>query len=130
MGEAKVESVTGKTKISVKFDGLTPANGFGPEYLTYVLWAISADGRPQNLGELELAGDKANLNVTSPFQAFGLIVTAEPYFSVSLPSDVIVLKNVFSDKTKGVLQQVNMHYTCFRRGCMRRPTERIRWRSR
>src|SRR5471032_74882 len=55
-GEASVESVTGKTKISAKFDGLTPANGFGEEYLTYVLWAISADGRPQNLGELELAG--------------------------------------------------------------------------
>jgi len=49
-GEAKVNSVTGKTEISVRFEDLTPANGFGPEYLTYVLWAISSDGRPQNLG--------------------------------------------------------------------------------
>ena len=64
-GDASVESVTGKTKISVKFEGLTPANGFGEEYLTYVLWAISADGRPQNLGELELAGNKANLDVST-----------------------------------------------------------------
>ena len=115
-GDAKVESVTGKTKISAKFDGLTPANGFGPEYLTYVLWAISADGRPVNLGELELAGHKANLDVSAPFQSFGMIVTAEPYFSVSVPSDVIVLKNVFSDKTQGVLEQVNVHYSLLPRG--------------
>ena len=63
-GDAKVNSVTGKTEISVHFEGLSPANGFGAEYLTYVLWAISVDGRPENLGELELAGDKASLNVT------------------------------------------------------------------
>ncbi len=115
-GNAKVESVTGKTKISAKFEGLTPANGFGPEYLTYVLWAISADGRPQNMGELELAGNKANLDVSSSFQSFGMIVTAEPYFSVSQPSDVVVLKNVFTDKTQGVLQQVNVHYQLLPRG--------------
>jgi outer membrane protein OmpA-like peptidoglycan-associated protein len=115
-GEGKVDSQTGKTQISVHFSGLTPANGFGKEYLTYVLWAISADGRPQNLGELELAGDKASLDVTSSFQSFGLIVTAEPYFAVSQPSDVVVVKNVFSDKTQGVLEEVNVHYQLLPRG--------------
>jgi outer membrane protein OmpA-like peptidoglycan-associated protein len=115
-GDAKVESVTGKTKISVQFRGLLPANTYGPEYLTYVLWAISADGRPQNLGELELAGDKANLDVSSSFQSFGLIVTAEPYFAVSTPSDVIVLQNVFSDRTQGVLEHVNIHYSLLPKG--------------
>ncbi|HEY4010614.1 MAG TPA: OmpA family protein [Acidobacteriaceae bacterium] len=115
-GDAKVDSQTGKTHISVKFSGLTPANGFGPEYLTYVLWSISADGRPQNLGELELSGDKASLDVTSSFQSFGMIVTAEPYFAVSQPSDVVVLKNVFSDKTQGVLEEVNVHYQLLPRG--------------
>jgi outer membrane protein OmpA-like peptidoglycan-associated protein len=115
-GEGKVDSVTGKTTIEVKFDGLTPANGFGPEYLTYVLWAISSDGRPQNLGELELAGNKASLNVSSGFQSFGMIVTAEPYFAVSQPSDVVVLKNVFTDRTQGVLQEVNVHYSLLPRG--------------
>jgi len=115
-GEASVESVTGKTKISAKFDGLTPANGFGEEYLTYVLWAISADGRPQNLGELELSGNKANLDVSSSLQSFGMIVTAEPYFSVSTPSDVIVLQNVFTDRTSGVLEQVNVHYSLLPKG--------------
>jgi outer membrane protein OmpA-like peptidoglycan-associated protein len=115
-GEAKVNSVTGKTNIDAHFEGLTPANGFGPEYLTYVLWAISADGRPQNLGELELSGGKASLNVTSGFQAFGMIVTAEPYYAVSQPSDVIVLQNVFNDKTNGILQQVNVHYQLLPKG--------------
>jgi outer membrane protein OmpA-like peptidoglycan-associated protein len=115
-GDAKVDSVTGKTNIDVHFEGLSPANGFGPEYLTYVLWAISADGRPQNLGELELAGNKANLTVSSAFQSFGMIVTAEPYYAVSQPSDVVVLKNVFNDKTQGVLQQVNVHYQLLPRG--------------
>ena len=115
-GEAKVDSQTGKTHVEVHLSGLTPANGFGKEYLTYVLWAISADGRPQNLGELELAGDKASLDVTSSFQSFGLIVTAEPYFAVSQPSDVVVLKNVFTDKTQGVLEQVNVHYQLLPRG--------------
>jgi outer membrane protein OmpA-like peptidoglycan-associated protein len=115
-GGAKVNSVTGKTEISAHFEGLTPANGFGAEYLTYVLWAISSDGRPQNLGELELAGDKANLNITSSFQAFGMIVTAEPYYAVSQPSDVVVLKNVFTDKTNGVLQEVDVHYQLLPRG--------------
>jgi len=115
-GDAKVDSQTGKTHISVHFDRLTPANGFGKEYLTYVLWAISADGRPQNLGELELAGDKASLDVTSSFQSFGMIVTAEPYFAVSQPSDVVVLKNVFTDKTQGVLEEVNVHYQLLPRG--------------
>ncbi|MDE1156467.1 MAG: OmpA family protein [Acidobacteriaceae bacterium] len=115
-GEAKVDAVTGKTNISVSFKGLTPANGFGAEYLTYVLWAISADGRPQNLGELELSGDKASLNVSTSFQSFGLIVTAEPYFAVSQPSDVVVLQNVFTDKTQGILQHVNIHYSLLPKG--------------
>jgi outer membrane protein OmpA-like peptidoglycan-associated protein len=115
-GDAKVNAVTGKTNIDVHFEGLTQANGFGPEYLTYVLWAISADGRPQNLGELELSGGKASLQVTTGFQAFGMIVTAEPYFAVSQPSDVIVLQNVFNDNTQGVLQQVNVHYQLLPKG--------------
>ena len=115
-GDAKVDAVTGKTNVSVRLEGFTPANGFGPEYLTYVLWAISADGRPQNLGELELAGNKASLNVTVPFQSFGMIVTAEPYYAVSVPSDVIVAQNVFSDRTQGIQQQVNIHYTLLPRG--------------
>src|SRR5271167_3249509 len=92
-GEAKVTSERGGIHIEARFQGLTPANGFGPEYLTYVLWAITPDGRPNNLGEVLPAGTKNNIDVTTALQSFGMIVTAEPYFSVTQPSDVLVLQN-------------------------------------
>jgi outer membrane protein OmpA-like peptidoglycan-associated protein len=115
-GEAKVTSERGGIHISARFQGLTPANGFGPEYLTYVLWAITADGRPNNLGEVLPAGTKNNIEVTTALQSFGLIVTAEPYFSVTQPSDIVVLQNEFNDKTNGVLEKVNAHYLLLPRG--------------
>src|ERR1017187_4493 len=105
-GEAKVASERGGITIEAKFEGLTPANGFGREYLSYVLWAISPDGRAQNLGEVLPEGTKTNIRVTTALQSFGLIVTAEPYFSVSEPSDVVVLQNVIrQDKTTGILEK-------------------------
>ncbi len=116
-GEAKVESERGGITIDAKFEGLPPANGFGPEYLTYVLWAITPDGRPANLGEILPSHDKNNIHVTTAFQSFGMIVTAEPYFSVSEPSDVVVLQNVIREnKTVGELEKVNAHYTLLPRG--------------
>jgi outer membrane protein OmpA-like peptidoglycan-associated protein len=82
-----------------------------------VLWAISPDGRPQNLGEVLPAGTKNNITVTTALQSFGMIVTAEPYFSVTQPSDVVVLQNVIQqDKTNGVLEKVNAHYSLLPRG--------------
>ena len=111
-GSAVVKSERGGITISADFKGLTPANGFGQEYLTYVLWAISPDGRPQNLGEVLPAGTKNNITVTTALQSFGLIVTAEPYFSVSTPSELIVLKNiVVNDQTNGVVEKVVAHTT-------------------
>ena len=115
-GKAEVKSERGKITVNADFKGLTPANGFGPEYLTYVLWAISPDGNPKNLGEVLPAGTKNNLSVSVPIQAFGLIVTAEPYYAVSTPSDIVVLKNVFSDRTDGVLEHVNAKATLLPRG--------------
>lgn len=116
-GEAKVTSERGGITIDARFKGLTPANGFGPEYLTYVLWAISTDGRPQNLGEVLPDGTKNNITATTSLQAFGMMVTAEPYYSVTQPSDVVVLQNVvLEDKTQGVLEKVNAHYSLLPRG--------------
>ncbi len=116
-GEAKVNSERGVITIDANFQGLTPANGFGPEYLTYVLWAITPDGRPSNLGEVLPAGKKNNIRVTTGLQSFGLIVTAEPYFAVTQPSDVVVLENqIIQDKTNGVLEKVNAHYSLLPRG--------------
>lgn len=117
-GAAKVDAHAGRTSIDLEAEGLTPANGFGPEYLTYVLWAITPEGRPVNLGEVLPTGDKnkVDLNVTTNLQAFGLIVTAEPYFAVTVPSDVVVMQNVVENKTSGVVQPVNAHYTLLPRG--------------
>ena len=116
-GEAKVTSERGGITIEARFEGLTPANGFGREYLTYVLWAITPDGRPNNLGEVLPAGTKNNITVTTALQSFGLVVTAEPYFSVTQPSDVVVMENqIIQDKTYGVLEKVNAHYMLLPRG--------------
>ena len=117
-GSAKVDAHLGRTSIDASFEGLPPANGFGPEYLTYVLWAITPEGRPMNLGEVLPTGskDKSQLQVTVNLQAFGLIVTAEPYYAVTMPSDVVVMQNVVEDKTQGVIEQVNAHYSLLPRG--------------
>lgn len=116
-GEAKVTSERGGIAIEARFEGLTPANGFGKEYLTYVLWAITPDGRPTNLGEVLPAGTKNDITVTTGLQSFGLIVTAEPYFSVTQPSDVVVLQNqIIQDRTTGVMEKVNAHYLLLPRG--------------
>lgn len=118
-GEAKVDSKLGRTVIDANFEGLTPANGFGVEYLTYVLWAITPEGRPVNLGEVLPSGskDKSQITVTTDLQAFGLIITAEPYYAVTMPSDLVVMQNfVLEDKTQGVIEPVVAHYSLLPRG--------------
>jgi hypothetical protein len=97
-GEAKVESKQGYIEIEVEFDDLQGATRFGPEYLTYVMWAITPEGRATNLGEVILNGAKSKLNVTTELQAFGLIVTAEPYFAVLQPSDVVVMEKLRAER--------------------------------
>jgi outer membrane protein OmpA-like peptidoglycan-associated protein len=122
-GKATVKSERGKITVDADFKGLTPANGFGPEFLTYVLWAISPDGQPARLGEILPAGTKNNISVSVPLQSFGLILTAEPYYAVSTPSDVVVLKNVFTDNTNGVLEKVTAHATLMPRGVYEAATD-------
>jgi len=115
-GEAKVEAKKGYTEVDVTFRDLQPATRFGPEYLTYVLWAISPEGRAANLGEILLDGQKGQLEVTSDLQAFGLIVTAEPYFAVTQPSDVVVMENQIRSSTRGNIETVNAKYELLQRG--------------
>jgi len=115
-GEAKVESRMGSTKIECDFDRMEPATKFGPEYLTYVLWAIRPEGRANNLGEVVLDGDHSKLLSTTELQAFGLMVTAEPYFSVTQPSDVVVMENFIRNDTTGTIQQVDAKYELLKRG--------------
>jgi hypothetical protein len=110
-GEARVESKAGAVEVDSKFEDLEPPTRFGPEYLTYVLWAITPDGRPVNLGEILTDGsNKAKLKVTTQLQAFGLIVTAEPYFAVTQPSSIVVLENVLRSDTRGKVEDVEARY--------------------
>jgi outer membrane protein OmpA-like peptidoglycan-associated protein len=121
-GEAKVESKQGYIEIEVEFDNLEAANKNGAEYLTYVLWAITPEGRTSNLGEILLNGTKSKLNVTTELQVFGLVVTAEPYYAVTQPSDVIVMENVVRADTKGKIEEVDAKYELLQRGQYQRLT--------
>jgi len=116
-GDATVESKAGHTEIDARFDHILPPTRYGPEYLTYVLWAITPEGHAKNLGEV-LAGssDKAKLRVTTDLQAFGLIVTAEPYAAVREPSDVVVLENQIRPDTIGKIEPIRARYELLPRG--------------
>jgi outer membrane protein OmpA-like peptidoglycan-associated protein len=119
-GTATVESERGVIRVSADFKNFAPPSSFGPEYLTYVLWAISPDGRPVNLGELTLdhygQGSDSALKTTSEIQTFGMIVTAEPYYAVTQPSDVVVMENVVRPDTRGVIETIDAKYELLPRG--------------
>jgi len=116
-GEAKVNSRRGSIEIDAEFGNLQEPTTFGGEYLTYILWAISPEGRAVNLGEV-LVGDnhRSKLRVTTDLQAFALIVTAEPYYAVRQPSNVVVLENFVRESTKGTTEAVNANYELMERG--------------
>jgi outer membrane protein OmpA-like peptidoglycan-associated protein len=103
-GEAKVEAKKGITKIEAKFYYLQSPTKWGTEFLTYVLWAVSPEGRSSNLGEiLTDKNGQGKLDASTPLQVFSLVVTAEPYFAVSQPSEFVVLENEIRKDTKGRL---------------------------
>jgi len=116
-GEANVNSKRGSIEIVAEFGNLQKPTIFGNEYLTYVLWAISPEGRAVNLGEVLLGGNhRSKVQVTTDLQAFALIVTAEPYYAVRQPSNVVVLENVVREDTKGTSEAVNAKYELMERG--------------
>jgi outer membrane protein OmpA-like peptidoglycan-associated protein len=115
-GEARVESKQGVIKIDAQMQKLEPATKYGPEYLTYVMWAITPEGRATNVGEVLLNGTKTHLNATTELQSFGLIVTAEPYFAVTQPSDVVVMENFVTKTTTGTIEEVDAKYELLQRG--------------
>src|SRR5947209_18923420 len=115
-GEAKVESKQGVIKINADMQKLEPATKFGPEYLTYVMWAITPEGRATNVGEVLLNGGKSKLDATTDLQSFGLIITAEPYFAVTQPSDVAVMENCVSRETTGSIEELDAKFELLQRG--------------
>lgn len=116
-GDAEVNSKRGAIEIEAEFGNLQNPTTFGSEYLTYILWAISPEGRAVNLGEVLLGENhRSKLQVTTDFQAFALVVTAEPYYAVRQPSNVVVLENVVRNDTKGTTEAVNAKYELMERG--------------
>ena len=125
-GEARVESRTGRLEINAKLSGMQPANKFGLEYLTYVLWAVTPEGRANNLGEIILKEGSSEVRVTTDLQAFGLIVTAEPYFAVTQPSDLVVAQNIVRADTKGREEAIDVKYELLPKGLYASSVEPLR----
>jgi len=116
-GQAEVNSKRGAIEIEAEFGNLQKPTTFGNEYLTYILWAISPEGRAVNLGEVLVGGNsRSKLHVTTDLQAFALIVTAEPYYAVRQPSNVVILENIIRKDTKGTIEAVNAKYELMERG--------------
>jgi len=116
-GQAKVESKKGYIEIEVEFGDLQQPTTFGGEYLTYILWAISPEGRAINLGEVLVGNNhRSKLDVTTDLQAFALVVTAEPYYAVRQPSNLVVLENVIRADTKGTSEAMDTKYELMERG--------------
>jgi outer membrane protein OmpA-like peptidoglycan-associated protein len=121
-GDATVRGEKGTIDIDAHISELPPPSHFGTEYLTYVMWAITPEGKTQNLGEVQVKGDDSKIHATTNLQSFGLVVTAEPYFAVSQPSNVVIAEGtprpegVFRDKTEGAIETVEAKYELLQRG--------------
>lgn len=116
-GTADINSRLGHMEVKVDVKDLPAARNFGPLFLTYVLWAITPDGHASNLGEVVVdSGGNFKADVTTDLQAFGLIVTAEPYFAVRTPSDVVVMENIIRKDTIGKYETLDAKYELLPRG--------------
>jgi outer membrane protein OmpA-like peptidoglycan-associated protein len=113
-GEARVDGKKTNFEIEAKFQNLEEATKFGLEFLTYVAWAVSPQGRPVNLGELSLDHNgNAHIKAYTDLQTFGMIVTAEPYFAVTQPGNMVVME---SASVAGGGQVIDANYELVTRG--------------
>jgi outer membrane protein OmpA-like peptidoglycan-associated protein len=116
-GEAEIKTESaGPVWIKAKVRGLTSPSQLGPEYLTFVLWAIPPQGRAKNLGEIRLDEGRDEIEATSDVQTFALIVTAEPYYAVTTPSEVVVMENAVREETRGRASIATLDYEIVPRG--------------
>ncbi len=115
-GRGQVDDKKGSYEVKADFERLSKPQSFGAEYLTYVLWAVTPEGRPRNMGEVIVDGERGRIQASTELQAFGMIVTAEPYFAVSTPSNVVVLENIIRDDTYGTNKPIEAKYELFERG--------------
>jgi outer membrane protein OmpA-like peptidoglycan-associated protein len=117
-GQARVRSEAGRIRVDTEIKGFGDPQQFGKEYLTYALFAITPEGRAQNLGEIirDKNGKSSTQTFTTDLQTFGLIITAEPYFAVTQPSDLVVAENIIRKDTVGATEPINVHYELIGRG--------------
>lgn len=131
-GMVKVDSKTGATKVDASIEKMPPASAIAEGCLTYVMWAITPEGRAENMGELFLDGDHAHLQAATELQTFGMIVTAEPYYAVTQPSDYIVMEAVVNQDTSGTIMPIEAKYELVKRGGYLQqlpPADRVRLRE-
>jgi outer membrane protein OmpA-like peptidoglycan-associated protein len=110
IGKAEVKRKEGRTRIRLEMRGLVNPQTLGAYYTTYVLWAISPEGQADNLAEMPFRSD-IDIDVTTPLQTFALIITAEPYSAVKLPSPVVIAENMMRPGTKGVAETSRVRYS-------------------
>src|ERR1044071_5024230 len=115
IGKAKIINKRGLTDVHVDMEKLRSANALDATYLTYVVWAISPEGSPKNLGELVEKDGKASIHTTTNLQSFALVVTAEPDFAVSEPSELVIAENSLRPDTKGTPEAIEVHYRVYPR---------------
>jgi outer membrane protein OmpA-like peptidoglycan-associated protein len=115
-GEAKVTGKKSSVEIDAKFDGLDDPTKYGLEYLSLVLWAISPEGRAVNLGELVIDHNSSRVKAITDMQTFGMIVTAEPYFAVNQPGNMVVMENIVGAATVGRQENIEARYELLGRG--------------
>ncbi|HEY3742729.1 MAG TPA: OmpA family protein [Bryobacteraceae bacterium] len=131
-GMVRVDSKTGATKVDASIERMPPASAISEGCLTYVMWAITPEGRPENMGELFLDGDHAHLQAATELQTFGIIVTAEPYYAVTQPSDYVVMEAVVNQDTSGTIMPIEAKYELVKRGGYLQqlpPADRVRLRE-
>ena len=115
-GEAKIEAKKGYSQIDAKFENLSEPTKFGAEFLTFVLWSVSTEGRTENLGEIQINRDgNGKLKVRTQMEVFSLILTAEPYFAVRIPSELVIAENQKRDDTLARIFKV-ASYSLMERG--------------
>ncbi len=124
-GEAKVENRSNRMEIEAKFSNLEDATKFGLEYLTYVFWAVSPQGRAENLGEVAVKNGTGHLKAITDMQTFGMIVTAEPYFAVTQPGNVVVLEVTAAADGSGRVENIDARFELIGRGAYSSSNTRI-----
>ena len=124
-GEAKIANKNNRVEIDAHFELLEDATKFGFEYLTYVLWAVSPQGRAVNLGEIVLKNGSGRVKAITDMQTFGMIVTAEPYFAVTQPGNVVVMENILPAANTSRVENIEAKYELLGRGVYSSSNTRI-----